>query len=169
METESKESRIAIKSFAIKDGRNIHLELINSNDPDVIYIEAKNEGNEKVGRVTGRIDNFEKKVDCEYDVAESYRGNGIAGTMLQAMLNEVFLENLNTKDMINKAVLNIDMENFTSRRVAEKFGFLQTFSEGHDSVEYEMTKEQFLNVEKSNNKKLDDNTLPRNINEMGFA
>ncbi len=161
----SKEIKRATIDYETPKG-NIILEFDTENkNSKTITIKAKTSSNQTIGYTVGRLK--EHNVECEYSVDEDYRGNGIAGKMLQELLYEVFVVNPETKNVINKAVLNIDVENFSSRRVAEKQEFNFCYSENRDSVEYEISKEQFLKTRNAN-KKLGNN-LDKNISDSILA
>jgi len=112
-------------------------------------IESQNSKNVRMGYINGRINGLKNCIECDYAVATEYRGRGIAGKMLEFMLDKVFKDNALSIKHPLRVVLNIDAENQPSRHVAEKAGFEKIDSESRDSVEYEMTPKQYeLNIRK---------------------
>lgn len=113
-------------------------------------------GKETIGYINGKVNSMLNCVECDTAVKEEYRGNGIAGKLLKSLLNSIFIDNVLDEfcstygqgSERSKVVLNIDIENYSSRRVAEKTGFSLVDSESRDSLEYEMTKDDYLKIYK---------------------
>ena len=132
----------------------------NQNEQNSLVLDAIVD-NKKVGYLRANLNKLKNVVEFDSAVDPNFRGQGIAGQLVDNMLNRVFnLGVFNEEDAglyIDEVVLSIDAENFSSIRVAEKMGFTQQGEESRDSVEYVMTKTNYLKA----NKKDKEQTLVR--------
>ena len=113
-----------------------------------------------IGFIKANVNSEKNCIECDTVVDEQYRGMGVATSLLKEMLNKVFVgkyldgmcEKFAKGTETQKIVLNIDMENFASRRVAEKMGFENYGASTHDSLEYVMTKQRYFSLLRSRKK-----------------
>jgi len=120
------------------------------NDAPFLLMEAVND-KQVLGYIRANINSFKNCLEFDTAVEPEHRGQGIATELLKAMLSSVFeqkamdecCKKYGNGTETNKVVLNIDIDNSASRKVAERVKFKQTDSESRDSVEYSMTKQQY--------------------------
>ena len=116
-----------------------------------ITISAK-QGKKTIGYIKGRVNSVLDCIECDTAVIPEERGKGIASELLKRMIDSVFKDKMldGMCEMFAKGseayniLLNIDVENYASRRVAEKMGFTLVDAGGRDSVEYAITRAQYL-------------------------
>ena len=128
-----------------------HLNISTDMDNIEITISAK-QGKKTIGYIKGKVNSMRDCIECDTAVVPEERGKGIASELLKRMIDSVFKDKMldSMCEMYAKGseahniLLNIDVENYASRRVAEKMGFTLVDDSGRDSVEYAITRAQYL-------------------------
>ncbi len=82
-------------------------------------------------------------------VDEDYRQKGIGTIMLKSAIKLVFFDKAFGQD-VNKFVLDIDADNFASRRSAQNAGFVDCEMSGYNVATYTIGRQEYL----ENNKEL---------------
>ena len=131
------------KTFHLKNGKPYEIEISEIKkqfNVEYIILSAKING-QSIGYLKGNLYFDSAFAECDAATEMSFRGNGIAGNLMETFLEHIFNEKKFEK--LEKVVLSINNENSSSRRVAEKVGFEIYGNDSRDSVEYVMTKEHY--------------------------
>ncbi len=114
-----------------------------------------------VGYAKAHIDKWQKCVAIDTAVLPECRNQGIASSLLETLLEKVFVDGemdeacqrIGTGIETNRVVLSIGLSNIPSRKIATKMGFKEMEPDSHDSMEYSLTKEDYLNNRKKSQSK----------------
>ena len=123
----------------------------NDNNGAHFVLEAV-QNNKQIGYIQANINSNKNCIECTTAIEKEYRNRGIATKLLDNMLRDIFIYGqmdeacnlLGYGTETQRMILSIDIDNLASRRVAEKLGFTVIDSESRDSVEYELTKQAYI-------------------------
>ena len=119
-----------------------------------LVVDARKD-DKRIGYMRANLNIPGKCVELDTAVIPEYRGKGVVGQILDDMLLRIFVkgemneaaEKLGCSLATDRIVLNVNSENIAGRKSAKKLGFIKTEADSHNSVEYEMTKEQYMRKE----------------------